>query len=74
MKSNPDAAFIKRTAQAMENQGVHSVTIEGTRLKFTNGQGAFPDVALSPDGGKLTGNATVPGTQRRVTFDGFCVK
>ena len=72
MKANADVAFIKRAAQAMEDQGVHPVTIEGNRLKFTNGRGAYPDLALSADGRAITGKAATSNFP--VTFDGFCVK
>jgi hypothetical protein len=72
MKANADVAFIRRAAQAMEDQGVHPVAVEGNRLKFTNGRGASPDLALSADGRTITGKATTSNFP--VTFDGFCVK
>ena len=72
MKANPDGGSIKRIAQQMQDQGVHPVATYGNRLKFTNGLGAYPDLALSSDGTKLTGKATT--TTFPVTFDGFCVK
>jgi hypothetical protein len=72
MKANTDAAFIRSTAQRMQDQGIHPVTIDGNRLKFTNGLGAHPDLALSPDGKTITGKATTPDFP--VNFDGFCVR